>query len=89
MEKYNKTVEGNEKVEMIHVSLDQSEDAAEKWAAKEGFPWYTVLPGDVKRSGLREYKETRFVPEYALLSADGERIGSGSNVFDQVKKLTK
>lgn len=74
---------------MIHVSLDRSEDAAEDWAVKEKFPWYTVVPDKVKRSGLMEYKLTNAVPEYALLSADGERLGSGSRVFDEVKKLTK
>ncbi len=74
---------------MIHVSLDQSESAAEDWAVKEQFPWYTVVPDDVQRSGLREYKTTNFVPEYALLNANGERIGSGANVFEQVKGLIK
>jgi len=89
VEKYKKTVEGNPKVEMIHVSLDQSESAAEDWAVKEKFPWYTVVPDDVEKSGLREYKSTNFVPEYALLNANGERLGSGSGVFDQVKDLAK
>lgn len=74
---------------MIHVSLDSSEKAAEGWAAKEGFPWYTVAPSDVKKSGLYEFKVTKYVPEYALLSADGKRLGSGSDVFEQVKKLIK
>jgi Thioredoxin-like len=89
VKKYNSVVDGNPKVEMIHVSLDRDESAAEDWAVKEKFPWYTVLPDDVSSSGLREYKTTNFVPEYALLNANGERLGSGSEVFDQVKDLIK
>ena len=63
MAKYKQVLEGNEKVVMIHVSRDQSNDAAEAWAAKEGFPWLTVLPEDVGKSGLMEYSPGNFVPE--------------------------
>lgn len=88
MEKYHDTVAENPKVEMIHISLDRSEDAAEQWAAMEKFPWYTVMMRDLQRAGFDEYKTTNAVPEYALLSAEGERLGSGSQVFSKVAELT-
>lgn len=89
MEKYNETVAKNPKVEMIHVSLDRDEDAAEEWAASAGLPWLTILMKDKDKSGFGDFKSTNFVPEYVLISRSGEKIGSGSGVYDQIKGLTK
>jgi hypothetical protein len=89
VEKYNKTIAGNSKVAMIHVSLEREEGLAEVWAAKEGFPWMTILPGDVKKSGMRDYKKTNFVPEYALIDKNGKQIASGGGVvFEKAVELT-
>lgn len=89
MAKYNKTIADNSKVAMVHVSLEREEGKAEVWAAKEGFPWLTILPGDVKGSGMRDYKETNFVPEYALVDKNGKRIASGGDeVFKKAVELT-
>jgi hypothetical protein len=52
VEKYNSSIADNPKIEMIHISRDSDEDAAESWAADAGFPWLTVVPGDVERSKL-------------------------------------
>ena len=54
MEKYKKNIEGAANVEFIHVSLDSDEDAAEKWAVDESFPWLTVMPDKVDRSKLKD-----------------------------------
>ena len=79
MEKYNKYVADSSNIEFVHISLDSDKDAAEEWAAKEKFPWLTVLPKNVKRSGLREaYKTTNSVPEYHLVDSNGKTIVAGT-----------
>jgi hypothetical protein len=79
VEKYKKHIADNPDVEMVHVSLDKSEDPAEEWAAKEGFPWPTILPDKVDRSEMRDYKTTGFVPEYHLIDADGKTVVAGAS----------
>jgi hypothetical protein len=92
VEKYKKHIADNPDVEMIHVSLDNSEDPAEEWAAKESFPWPTILPDKVDRSEMRDYKTTTGVPEYHLVDADGETIVKGSAgsaaAFAKIEELT-
>lgn len=78
MEKYKTVLAENTKTIMVHVSLDRSDDLAEKWAAKEGFPWLTILPDDTKGSGLKEYHTTGSVPCYVMLDKDGEVVVPGS-----------
>ncbi len=88
MERFAKEVAGNSRVEFIHVSRDQSEDRAEEWAAQEEFPWLTVLPGDVERSGLLEYHTREVVPFYALVDGDGKELATGStDVFAKLSSL--
>ena len=89
MEKYKTNIAGNSKVEFIHISQDQSEDAAEEWAAKEGFPWLTVLPKDVERSKLLEFKTTNSVPHYVMVDREGNLLAnSSSEVFAKIDELT-
>lgn len=64
---------------MIHISQDQNEGAAEAWAEAEGFPWLTILPGDVERSDLMEYRTRAVVPFYTLVDASGKEIATGSS----------
>ena len=88
MEKYNTTVAENPKVELIHVSLDSSEDSAETWAAADGFPWLTVLPDDVERSDLKTYHTSGSVPFYTMIDASGEVVATGSSaIFKRVGEL--
>lgn len=88
MEKYNKTLVGNDKVLMVHVSQDQDEKAAEDWAAKEGFPWLTILPDDTKRAGLAEYHKRAVVPFYIMIDKDGNEVAQGSGpVFEKAAAL--
>lgn len=89
MEKYNEVIAGNPKVAMIHVSQDQSEDAAEEWAASNNFPWLTVLPKDVPRSDLSEYRTRNVVPFYTLVDKDGKELANGSSaIFAKLQELS-
>lgn len=75
---------------MIHVSLDSDEKSAEKWAASAKLPWFTILPKNVKKSKLNDYKKTQFVPEYNLIDKDGKILASGPDAcFKMIKKLSK
>lgn len=88
MEKYNKQIANNPNVELIHVSLDRSEDAAENWAESNQFPWLSVLPKDVDRSKLRDYMTRNAVPHYSLRTADGKELANGSSaIFSKIAEL--
>lgn len=89
MKQYNEQVADNPTVEMIHVSLDNDEDAAEAWAAKEGFPWPTVMRGKVDRAGFDTYLEGGIgIPNYKLVDKDGKVIVEGkAAVFQKVAEL--
>lgn len=87
MGKYNDKIAENDKVEMIHISRDRDENAAEAWAAKEKFPWRTVLPDDAQRTGLNDYRTANYVPFYVLVDKDGKPLGTGPGVLDQAAKL--
>lgn len=89
METYNRDIAQNPKVTFIHVSHDRDEDAAEEWAAKESFPWLTILPRDVEKSDLLKYKTANSVPHYILLDAAGNHLAGGSSaVFSKIASLT-
>ena len=75
---------------MIHVSLDRDEDSAKKWASDAKLPWYTILPKNVERSKLNQFKKTNSVPEYNLIDKDGEILASGvSACFTKIEELSK
>lgn len=89
MGKYNKIIAGNDKLELIHVSADQTEKAAEKWAAKEKFPWPTVMADKLRRSGLDRY-EIRGYPTYILIDKDGKKLAeahSSAPIFKKIAEL--
>ena len=88
MEKYKEVIANNPKVEFIHVSQDSSEDAAEEWAATAAFPWLTVLPDDVERSDLLEFKTANSVPHYVMLDVAGNKVANSSaEVFSKIAEL--
>ncbi|MAT30797.1 MAG: hypothetical protein DBX00_04910 [Verrucomicrobia bacterium] len=89
MKQYQAEIADNPGVEMIHVSLDRDKKAAETWAAKEGFPWPTVMMDNLKKSGFEDYMP-RGVPNYKLLSKDGKIVAEGKGeVFAKAAELTK
>lgn len=75
---------------MIHVSRDRDDDAAETWASEAKFPWLTILPDNVKRSDLMEYRTGNGVPHYVLLTSEGEAVARGSSaVFKKLGELSE
>jgi|TARA_B100001105_G_scaffold247965_1_gene233185 hypothetical protein len=89
VKQYKEEVADHPSVEMIHVSLDDDKKAAESWAAKEGFPWPTVMKDNLERSGLGDYLP-RGIPNYKLISMDGEIVAEGKGaVFQKVAELSK
>ena len=73
MEKYKKQIGPNPLFEMIHISMDEDVKAATDWAAKESFPWLTILP-KVNPAGVMSYYPEEGVPEYILVDAAGNKI---------------
>ena len=78
VEKYEASVPENSTIAMIHISLDQDDEAANQWASEENFPWLTLLPGDRQRSDLMQYKTTNSVPEAIVYRANGELFAKGT-----------
>ena len=76
METYKSEIATNPKVELIHISRDQNEDAAEEWARELGFPWPTILPDDMQRTGLDKYYGGG-VPTYVMVDKDGNEVAKG------------
>jgi len=90
VKKFKESIADNPKVEFIHVSADSSEDDAREWAAKEGFPWLTVVPDDVKRSDLMEFKTKNVVPHYVMVDSSGKLVAnSSSEVFSKIAEVSK
>ena len=88
MDKFNAEIADNPKVAMIHISQDRDDGPATEWAAKEGFPWLTILPDDTERSGLMDYYTRRVVPFYTMVDGDGNEVANGSSaVFNKIKEL--
>jgi hypothetical protein len=89
VKQYQAEIANNPAVEMIHVSLDRDKKAAETWAAKEGFPWPTVMMDKLSESGFEDYMP-RGVPNYKLHSKDVKIVAEGKGeVFAKAAELTK
>ena len=87
MESYNTLIKPKKNVELIFISCDRSEDAALKWAIKENFPWPTVLPDKLRRSGLEKYAQ-RGIPSYTLIDKEGKILAQGKYAcFEKIKEL--
>ena len=73
---------------LIQISGDNSEDDAEEWAAKENFPWLTVLPGDRTIRDL-DLRSRKAYPSYLLVDAEGNIVAQGSGeVMSKVASLS-
>lgn len=90
MKQFNDNIKDNPKVAMIHLSRDREEDAAESWAAEAKFPWLTILPDDIKKTDLLQYRTGNGVPHYVLVTSDGKPAARGSGaVFAKLKELNQ
>ncbi|QQL44931.1 hypothetical protein G3M56_013855 [Sulfuriroseicoccus oceanibius] len=89
MEKYNDQIADNDKAEMIHISLDRSDEAAEKWAKNAKMPWPIMLPKKANKTSLKKFAG-RGVPHYVLVDKDGNKLAEGQyQAFSKLKELTK
>jgi hypothetical protein len=87
VESYKSHLAGQSKVLMVHLSYDDEPTEALAWAKKEQFPWLTVLEPKVPSVDLEEFTDGG-VPDYVLLSADGEVLARGKDeVFEKIKSL--
>ena len=87
MESYHEKIAGNDQVELIHFSYDESEADALKWAKKEKLPWPTVLPDKQEATDLERFAGD-YVPEYILIDKDGKVIANGKDeCFAEIAKL--
>ena len=89
METYKDRVADDPNVELVHISLDDDQGDAERWASSVAMPWPTVLRDKLERSGLSEYSP-RGIPHYLLVDAQGNRVAEGHTaVFEKLDELKK
>ena len=89
MEKYNSQIAGNDKAELIQISLDRSDDAAEQWAKSANMPWPIMMPKDANKTSLKKFAG-RGVPHYVLVDKDGNKLAEGQyQAFSKLQELTK
>lgn len=90
MESYHSEIASNPKVELIHISRDDSEDRTEEWAKKEKMPWPILLKEDTDGETFifPYFPDGRFgVPSYILVDREGKEITRGrSAVFQKIKE---
>lgn len=83
METYNNKIADNKDVELVHLSLDQTEDAASAWGAKENMPWPTLMRDDIDNKVLRTpfFPGSMGVPAYVMVDHTGKEIARGKNAI--------
>lgn len=74
---YKKDIATNPDLEVIHISLDREDGAAEQWAKSFEEPWPVILPSDVDQKVLVEPYNIRAVPSYVLVDQTGKEIARG------------
>ncbi len=90
MDSYERIIEGNPRVEWVHVSQDDSETAATAWARQNDFSWLTIFEKNTRRTSIMELKTKQSVPHYILADKNGRRLASGqSAVFAKLAELMK
>jgi hypothetical protein len=72
---YHEMIADRDDVELVHISLDLSDEAGEKWALNEKFPWPTVQQSQISEELSARTPQT--VPSYLLVNADGTIIATG------------
>ena len=85
--KFKQKIANNDKVELIHISTDRTAARAQTWAAKEKFPWATLLQDDNYNGAKLMYPVTRF-PTYMLMTAEGKEVSRDrKKVFEFIDGL--
>ena len=77
LETYQGKIAANPEVAMIHVSCDEVEADALKWAREVGFTWPTVLYPDLERAGLSRYDA--WPGEVRLVDSEGRVLSKDLN----------
>lgn len=89
MDAYNKNIASNNKVEFIHVSMDEDKKDALNWASSAKLPWLHVLNSKARGAGMLAYDQGG-VPQYHLISKNGEVLASGkAAAMAKIAELTK
>lgn len=83
VEVYNNAVKDNPDVEVIMCNLDQSLEAAQKWAADNKMPWPVLLRQDL--TGLAKKVAPSGIPTMILVDKDGKPIQSSQDMEQLVK----
>lgn len=88
MKSYNDDIASNEKVELIHISRDSDDKAAEGWAEENKFPWPTLMKDDAERSELLMSFYGGGVPTYVMIDREGNKVASGKGaIWAKLKDL--
>ncbi|MGC6465390.1 MAG: TlpA family protein disulfide reductase [Akkermansiaceae bacterium] len=86
MESYNTHIFSDSSVELIQLSFDHDLEKAEEWAREAGLAWPTILMEDIPDE-IRAFSPRNAVPDYVLVSAEGEVVASGKEAaFDAIKR---
>ena len=90
MAAYNQRIANNDKVEFIHVSMDNSKKDALDWAVKARLPWLHVLNSNARGAGMMKFAQGEGVPQYYLIDKDGQLLATGEGAaFAKIAELTK
>lgn len=88
METYNDSIANNADVELVHLSRDRTEDAAEAWGAKEKMPWPTLMKDDTDGDALfRPYFPSgrMGIPAYVMVDHTGKEVARGkAAIMDKI-----
>ncbi len=70
--------------------MDQSEEAALKWAKSAKMPWPHVLPKNARKSGLSKFNRDSMANLYVLIDKDGKKLATDkAECFQKIAELTK
>lgn len=83
VEKYNSKIANNDKVEFIHVSLEDDKETL-AWARKAKMPWPILPQNKMKSAKVKDLG----VQTYIMYDANGKKIAEGSTeVFNKAASL--
>lgn len=90
MAAYNKDIADNDKVEFIHVSMDDSKKDALNWAVNAKLPWLHVLKTKARGAGVMKFAKGSGVPQYYLIDKNGAVLATNErDAFAKISALAK